>query len=227
MNLPAKTSDTSEVNNVVNFNEAVKQIAQARPVLGLKDLPEWVRKNIEQQQAPYFEYFEAKWGEVEHTIELPLTVTPIEKNLPDEALRFVDAVPDGGYSKFLLEDGTRLISLATPAGPVGIYEIEHETEVPLNEKGDKAVVILKHLKLYAPEVFWKAGLLVLDQRGGINLVTFLYLFGLADQKLDKQARNANNIANRLELLSTEINRRASERFGGSESQAADATLIND
>ncbi len=190
------------------------------------DLPLWVKNNITQQHGAYMDYFEAKWIEnvdlkeldgvmakqinySEFTSPPPGTQVILnpDQSLPKHVLDLLKDSGDGHYVRITMLDGTRVLGLNTKLGPVALYEIHALTEVPIDEKGTKANVELPNYRLHAPEVFWKAHLLELDQKGGVNLVTFLYLFGLSDPNVPLDKRNLANIAARVDMVAQELGRR--------------------
>jgi hypothetical protein len=169
-------------------------------LLKLEDLPKWVQERIDSQSTPYHAYFDFKWNEIPGDpilFDIPLDE---KKDLPKAVAEMLDVLDVGIYTKLRLPDGSRVIGLSTPLGGIALYEFTAPTNVPIDEKGTMGRVVLKHLKLHAPEVFWQAKLLELDAKGNVNLVTFLYLFGIGDPKMPLEKRNEHNIAKRLQLV---------------------------
>lgn len=169
-------------------------------LLKLQDLPKWVQERIDSQSTPYHAYFDFKWKEF--PVDPILFDVPLDekKDLPKAIAEMLDLMEPDIYTKIQLPDGSRVIGLSTPLGGIALYEFTAPTNVPIDEKGTMGRVVLKHLKLHAPEVFWQAKLMELDAKGGVNLVTFMYLFGIGDPKLPLDKRNEHNIAKRLQLV---------------------------
>jgi hypothetical protein len=165
------------------------------------ELPKWIQSNIKQQQQPYIDFFEAKWAEFgQDAIGFTQPLNNETRSLPQMVIDMIDVATPGHYSKIRLADGTRVLGLSTVLGPLALYEIDAHTEVPLDEKGTKGVVKLKNFKLHAAEIFWKANLLELDQKGNANLITFMYAFGLSDPSVPAEKRNSGNMAVRMQLV---------------------------
>jgi hypothetical protein len=165
------------------------------------ELPKWIQANIKSQQQPYLDFFEAKWAEFgQEAIGFSMGLDMEKRALPQMVVDMIDVATPGHYSKIRLADGTRVLGLATVLGPLALYEIDHATEVPIDEKGSKGIVMLKNFKLHAAEIFWKANLLELDQKGGANLITFMYAFGLSDPSVPVEKRNSGNMAVRMQMV---------------------------
>jgi hypothetical protein len=169
-------------------------------VLKLEDLPKWVRERIEQQSGAYHTYFEQKWKEF--PVDPILYDVPLDdkKDLPKAVAEMLDLMESDIYTKIQLLDGSRVLGLSTPIGGIALYEFTAPTSVPIDETGMQGTVMLKHLKLHSPAVFWNAKLLELDAKGHVNLVTFMYLFGLSDPKIPESERNNSNAAKRLQMV---------------------------
>lgn len=165
------------------------------------ELPKWIQHNIKTQQQPYLDFFEAKWAEfTQDAIHFVKGLDMEKRSLPQMVIDMLDVADEGVYSKIVLADGTRVLGLSTVLGPLALYEINHATEVPIDEKGTKGIVMLKNFKLHAADIFWKANLLELDQKGGANLITFMYAFGLTDPSVPADKRNSGNMAARMKLV---------------------------
>lgn len=165
------------------------------------ELPKWIQNNIKLQQGPYLDFFEAKWNEFpQEAVHFMRGLDTEKRSLPPMVIEMLEVADPGVYSKIVLADGTRVLGLATVLGPLAIYEIDHVTEVPIDEKGNKVAVMLKNFKLHAAQIFWKANLLELDQKGSANLITFMYAFGLTDPSIPADKRNSGNMAARMKMV---------------------------
>lgn len=164
-------------------------------------LPNWVKETIKKQQKEYVEYFEDKWKEGPAAViyDLPLE----DDKLPASILDLLDISEPGTRFKFEL-NGKRCIGLSTHLGGIALYEVDMMTRVPLDENFKKfAMCKLNNLKMHAPEIFWQAELLQLSHTGGVNVITFMYAFGLgAKQNPGKSPDelNANTIATKVARL---------------------------
>lgn len=182
------------------------------PQVKFEELPQWMQESIKKQRKEYVDYFDSKWAEGPAFINFDLPLKD-DQTLPESIIELLDITSAGVSPKINLQGGCRLIGLSTRLGGIALYEVEVPTKVPLDEKGNFAICTLKNLKLHAPEIFWRSGLLYLDANGGVNLVTFLYAFGLPktlNPNSSAEELNAQNMANRVEFIADTLVKREGE-----------------
>jgi hypothetical protein len=179
----------------------------------LDELPAMVREQILQSQAPYLEYFEAKWAEGPKAIQYD-AVLGEKYSLPKPIQELLEVSVPGATFNVQLADGTRIIGQGTDLGGIACFEIDLPTRVPISGQRSHPVeygeVLLKNMKIYAPEVFWQNELFRLDNHGQVNLVTFIYAFGLSQQQkptATREERNANNLAARIARIVDAVDER--------------------
>lgn len=151
---------------------------------------------IKEQMAPFIEYFEVKWKEIDTHTALPFEL--VDGNLPFEAHEDNFYVNPDKYLTATLAGGKRVIMLGTLLGTFALYEIDYEIKVPKALSETEKLTVTNY-QIHAPAAAWTAGLLKLNQMGKPDLFTFIDAFGYP-VKPGKDNHNDHNIAKRVKQI---------------------------
>lgn len=147
------------------------------------------------QMQPYIDYFEAKFKEV----ELSLASTFEKDDKDNLVLNGLDNwLVSDKYARGVFNDGKRIVFLGTALGVIAMYEVKFDVKVPVSVS-ESGTLTVTNYKLHAPEILWKSGIMKTTMQGGVDISTYIDIFGYP-KRTGRDDHNKHNIAKRLDLI---------------------------